>query len=392
MKRRAVALGGALVLAWLRATPTLAAHAQDDASRERFAAAVDLMATGRHADAAAALVALADEMPGSAEADDALFEAAKLYEEQIGDALLALRLYERLLTEHADSRVARAAGLRARDLRALIGPDDSGVAAFARYRDIVRGAGERTPDESIARMAALVRDHATWAGAPQAVLWLAGAHERVGDDQAAIDRFLEAAERWPGTRHAFDGYLGAGRIAVSHGRFDDAARWYAAMPIDDDVGRLRARADARANLARAQWRAQIYLGAFAVVAGALLVLVASLRTGAGSWRAAGGALRTPPLEAVYFVPVGVVLLCAALTSHGEIAPACAIILSGGLAFTWLSGAGLAAARTAGVLSRTRVVAHAMSTVAATIAFCYIALHRTRLVDLIVETVQFGPER
>jgi hypothetical protein len=125
---------------------------------------------------------------------------------------------------------------------------------------------------------------------------------------------------------------------------------------------------------------------FAAIAAALVVLIGSLRHAAGSWRAAGAALRSPPTEAIYFAPVAIVMIIAAATGHQSIAPATAIVLAGGLAVTWLSGAGLARAR-----EPWRVAAHALSAAAAVVAIVYIALHRTRLIDLIAETIRFGPE-
>jgi len=88
-------------------------------------------------------------------------------------------------------------------------------------------------------------------------------------------------------------------------------------------------------------------------------------------------------------PIAAILIASAFTAHYAIAPAVIIICLGGLAITWLSGAGL---RAAGARHRRlRSLAHAVCAVLAITALCYIAIHQNRLIDLIIETVRFGPD-
>jgi tetratricopeptide (TPR) repeat protein len=372
----------------MAATATAAATTPAD----RFDEATALIADHRPAEAAAVLVALADADPQASIAADALLLAAQLREDQLGDPVGAAALYRRLVRDYPDSRAGLAAGRRLAPLEASLGPGDAGAAPLAAFTDIKQRIGERGDAESIRRAQELVAAHPDWAGLPDALLWLAETHARTGDHAAARRRFLEVAERWP--ERAFGALEGAGQAALAAGDFDGAEALFERLPVGGDDARARVRADGLAEVAKARLRHRLYLAGHGVIAAVLLGLLLSLRAAAGSWRAAGRALARPPTEILYMVPVAVLLVGAALTGHQDIAPAVAIILVGGLVITWVSGAGLA---TAGIARgrptrpRLRALVHAAASATAVVALCWIALHRTRLIDMIIETVRFGPE-
>ncbi len=374
------------------ATVALAALAAD-AGEQRFELATELMAADDHEAAAEALVSLADDLPDSRFADDALFTAAQLCEERIGDPVRALALYERLAAEYPNSRSSLAASRRAEALRRDLGADGGGAAALAAFNEIKREYPNRPPAESVAAMEQLVADNPDWIGTRRALLWLARAYDRAGDEKAAAGAFRRIAEAYPGSHEAFQSHLGLGDLAVRAGHFDQAEAHYRAIEVGDDPGRARAKEHALARLDTERVRADTYTMSFVAVGLISLLLVGSLRHGARSWGAAGAAVRSVPSEVIYFAPVAVVLLGAAFTGHEQIAPATAIILVGGGCLTWLSGAGLAATRAVrGRVETWRALGHAAGVAVAVLAVVYIALHRTRLVDFIVETVKFGPER
>jgi tetratricopeptide (TPR) repeat protein len=377
MIRAPAAIAVAVAVCW--------AHAAR-ASQERFDRATELMHAGDNGAAAEALVVIADDTPDDPLADDALFEAARLFEERLGDPARALALYERLLDRYGDSRSALAAGRRAEALRRDIGDDGGGAEAVAAFNEIRHRYPERSPAESIAMMEQLLADHPDWPGAVRGVMWLARVHQREGDLARAAARYGEVAERWPDSPETFEALRGAGDVAIARGRLDDAEAYFTALQTGGDPTLERAKHEAFVVLRKERRRARWYWMSFVAIAAALVVLIGSLRHAAGSWRAAGAALRSPPTEAIYFAPVAIVMIIAAATGHQSIAPATAIVLAGGLAVTWLSGAGLARAR-----EPWRVAAHALSAAAAVVAIVYIALHRTRLIDLIAETIRFGPE-
>ncbi|HWM85678.1 MAG TPA: hypothetical protein VNO33_07565, partial [Kofleriaceae bacterium] len=72
----------------------LVVEAHADPIEERFAAAANLIAEDREAEAAAALEKLAREAPEHAMAPEALFRAADLFEDRLADPARALALYE----------------------------------------------------------------------------------------------------------------------------------------------------------------------------------------------------------------------------------------------------------------------------------------------------------
>jgi TolA-binding protein len=378
--RAATALACALV-ALAAGTPP--AHAASDT--DRFRAATALVAQERYSEAADALVALADDAPAGVHADDALFTAGQLYEERLGDPVRALELYERITSTHPHSRTALAASRRARALRAELGSEPGAAQAVAAFADIRHRYAERDPAESIERMETLLREHRGWPGEPRAVLWLASVHERERRLEAAASRYREVVERWPTSPSAFDAHRGAARIAIERERFADAVQHIDALTAGDGIARQRAASEMNASLALARTRARAYSTSFGALGAVAIFLLVSLRLGAGSWRASTRALLRPPTEAIYFAPVGAVLIAAALTGHEDIAPATALIVLGGFAVTWLSGAALTVAPT-----RWRAVSHAAAAALAIAAIIYIALHRTRLIDLILQTVRFGP--
>jgi hypothetical protein len=99
----------------------------------------------------------------------------------------------------------------------------------------------------------------------------------------------------------------------------------------------------------------------------------------------------PPLELLFLAPVAAVLVGVALTAHRMIAPAVLILSAGGLVLAGLSGAALDLLRARGRPLRRRALLHAALCVAGVTALLYIALMRDDLLDLVIETVRFGPD-
>ena len=97
----------------------------------------------------------------------------------------------------------------------------------------------------------------------------------------------------------------------------------------------------------------------------------------------------PTTEVLFMVPVAVLLMAAGYADFYAVGPAVAIITVGGVGVAWLSGAALAAGPQP--CGPGRVAGHIIACITAVIALCYIALHRGHLIDLIIETVRFGPD-
>jgi len=155
----------------------------------------------------------------------------------------------------------------------------------------------------------------------------------------------------------------------------------AAGDLDGAARALGPEGASRVGLER--WRARVGIAAWVVlVAGALAAVVAA--------RGLRPLLR-PPVEFFYLLPVAALFAGAALTENSALGHAVEIIVAGGLAATWLSGAALEAARARGRVTLRRVLAHIALAGLAVLAVCYISITRERLVDQLVETIRYGAD-
>lgn len=363
------------------------AAAGDAAAFERATAH---LAAGDPGRAAAALVELAERAPESPQADDALFLAAELHEDELGDPGRALALYRQLLARYPDSRVALAASRRAEALAGAIEPGGEGDQALARWRALLAGFADRGADAAIRDAEALLRDYPDWAGRPRVHLWLGQVHQREGRLGAAA-RELAAARAGDDADVAFEATLAAVEVALLARDFAAADRILEEASASDPP-RLRALEDARARVDLARARLRAARASLVGLAGIALLLAASLWRSAGGARPALRALRRPPVEAIYMAPLALLIFLLALTDHESAAPTVGLICGGGLALTWLSGAGLRAARDAPVRPRRWLaLAHAVLTASGIAALVYLALYRNDLLDLVTSTLRFGPD-
>jgi len=280
-------------------------------------------------------VAAAARLPARESDPDVLFAAARACEDKLLDPGRAVAIYERLVADHPTARTAAPATRRIAALRELVGPGGETARQAAELAQLIARADTQPTARVIERGEQLAG--AAWPGAPAAALWLA-------DWLRRSRRFAEAQAHYATV----------------------AARWRR----------------------RGRW----YLAAWFAIAGACGVLASSLveamlRSPPGTrW----SALR-PPIEAVFLGPVAAVLIGVAFTAHQLIAPAVATIALGGLALAWLSGAALERLRAGGRPRRLRGLAHVAICVVGVAGIAYVALTRDHLVDMLIETVRFGPE-
>jgi hypothetical protein len=331
--------------------------------------------------AVTAIEALADA-PGTA---DARFAAARACEERLADPRRALALYDAILRDTPDDRVAGAARHRADHLRAELGEGGAHAAETAALARLIATADARPPAEVRRDAEALAA--ATWPGAPEAQLFLGEWLRRRGEPLAALVSLEAVVARWPSSPSAAIAHREATAAAIEAGAWDRATALAEALPHDDPADRLihdellaaarDGRRDHRFALAAAIALAVVSLGLLAAAAAAVRRL--GLR-----------ALR-PPGEVLYLGPVLALLLSVALTATPLILPAVASIGGGGLALAWLSGATLDAARARGRHLRRRAVLQALACVVGVVALAYLAITRDGLLELLIETLRAGPE-
>ena len=329
------------------------------------------------------------QLPAPHADPDVLFAAARACEDKLLDPGRAVAIYERIIADHPTARVATAAARRVAVLRALIGPRGGGATSAAELARLVARADHQPPSD-VVRDAERLAD-AAWPGAPAAALWLAGWLRRSGRLAEAQAHYATVVARWPQAPEAQAALHGGVGCALEAHAWSLAETLANRLPAADDAERA-ARDDLLAAAARGRRRDRWYVAAWLAVFGVFAVLLGSLvEAMRRSPRGKRWSVLRPPIEAMFFAPVAVVLIGVAVTAHRLIAPAVATIAGGGLALTWVSGATLERLRAEGRPRRLRGIAHAIACAAGVAALAYIALTRDHLLDLLIETVRLGPE-
>ncbi len=321
---------------------------------------------------------------------DALFTAARACEERLHDPVRALALYERILARFPDARVAVAAGRRARHLREQVGQTGASTQEAKQFAQLVF-EGESLPlPEALRRADELAQQ--SWPGAAEALLWSAELVRRRGDLIEAMRRYREVLARFPQSASAVLATRGLAGAAIERGDWklaEEIARQLPSQDPADVVTRDELLGKARTGRTAGRW----FWLARAVLAVGLLGLLASLLQLAGG--KLGAALRIllrPPIEVAYMAPAAAVMIAASFTGNAAISPAVTAICGGGLGLAWLSGSTLSAARRLGRESRLRTLGHLLACVLGALAVAYLAIIHTGLLDLLISTVQLGPER
>ena len=311
---------------------------------------------------------------------DALLAAARACEQRLLDPARALALYERIVRELPQSGQAVTAARRIDTLRAEVGASGQFTAEVAERARLVAGAEQLPADEVVRRGDALAAE--AWPGAPGVARWL-------GDWLCRHGRYDEAQ-----ARYARDGSPEATSAAAqcALAGHDWARAEALAARLPDDAPGARALRQALLDgvmreRARARWLTLAWLGLVL----ALAALVASFAEAQlrGPRASLARALR-PPVEIAYLAPIAAVLVAIAFTAHQAIAPAVLRITLAGLVATWLSGAALDRLRARGRPLRARALVHIAACAIAVVAAGYLAIVHDGLLDLLSETVRFGP--
>lgn len=356
-----------------------------------FYEAAAAMADGRYAMAASAFEALAARNPDDPFADDALIEAADLYEHRLGDPLRARQLYRRVVDAYPDSRVSRRARRRLEVLGRALGEGAEHAGALARYRSILTEYGEVGPIASIRTMEALLVEHPEFPLAAEARLWIGTTYQQEARLDEALGWFRAVQERHPGTEIAWRAGRAEGDVLLARGDFDAAEAVYRSLAEVEQPALATSIAMALEEVERVRQRARQARLAWIVVALFAAAMLVLARRDVGSWTGAGRALLRPPIEFWYLLPVAAIVAIAAHTDNQLVADAVTTIVAGALGVSWLSGATLEAARRRGPLGLGRIAAQAAAAGLAVLAICYLALMQDLLLDLLEHTRRFGHE-
>jgi hypothetical protein len=194
--------------------------------------------------------------------------------------------------------------------------------------------------------------------------------------------------RWPGSPQSHLALRNAASCAIEARDWGLAERLASRLPEGDELERA-VKDDLLAGAARGRWRDRLQTASWLAIVLALAVLLASL----GEAMLRGGFTRPPlrpPIEVLFLAPVAAVIVAASFTTHRAIAPAVLRISLGGLALAWLSGAALDLLRARRRPVRLRALVHVGACAAGVIAIGYLALVHDGLLDMLAETVRFGP--
>lgn len=346
-------------------------------------------------DAVSSRVAAIELFADSASSDpmlaDALFSAARACEDRLRDPVRALVLYERILDRFPDARVAMAAGRRARHLREQVGRGGAATDEARQFSQLMADA-ERLPlGDALTLADALAAK--PWPGAPEVLLWSAELVRRRGDLADAMARYRAVLERYQGTPSATLAIRGLAGVAVERDDWDLADRMARLLPAADPadvVTRDELLDKSHRGRVAGGWALAARLVLIASVLGFLLSMLSLV-----GWKRPLFGLRAlwpPPVEVAYMAPAAILMSAASFTGNISISPAVMTICGGGLVLAWLAGAPLAEARRRGCDSRLRSLAHLLACVLAALALAYLAIISTGLLDMLINTIQLGPER
>ncbi|MBL4637232.1 MAG: tetratricopeptide repeat protein [Kofleriaceae bacterium] len=364
------------------------AHAESDTLL--WSQATDHMGEGNDARAAELLQILSVEHPESPFADDALFLAAQLLEEKLSKPAQARVLYQKLTKDYPDSRASLAASRRLAALNEALGTDEEGVAPLVRFQTILKEFPNRSLDTSEAMAMAVLRDFPHWTGAHRIQLWLASSARSRGDLEAAESYYDEIRSGDAPRSAKLQALFGASEIHVIRGQYDSAIRLLDSLDTRTDLsqGEVESATELREKLHTSQNRSRLLQLSLVVFSTMLVSFLVLLKRHCASWSAFGRALRTPPSEFFYLLPICLLFVIMAMTGHEEIGPAVAIICGGGLIVSWIAGVTMSAMSP---LTPGKAILSAAFATAATSSLCYFALYRSQLLDLVATTVRFGPE-
>lgn len=345
-------------------------------------AAADSLVDGLATDDPQALAAAIGAIEAAPSDADALFGAARACEDRLLDPARALALYERILRDVPDARVAQAARRRADQLRGEVGPRGEHAAEAAAFAQLIAAADSVSLDELAARGDALAAK--PWPAAGEVALFVADVLRRRGAYAAARDRYAAVEIRFPA--HRVDALRGGAGAATDAHDWETAERLIAVLPVESEPDRL-IRDSLRSDMRAGRRAHRIYVASWIGLVLAALAMIGSLVTACWHWRRPP--LR-PPSEVLFLAPVALALTAIAFASRAVVTPAVAQISAVGVAFAWISGTTLDVLRARGRRILARALLHTVACAVAAGAIGYIAIVHGGIVELLAETVQAGP--
>ncbi len=341
----------------------------------------------------AGLESLGGERALSRWSDDALLEAALLAVRANDfprarrdlEAALAIVLELQQLGV-GDARLARRVRTELARLGGVAGNEgqwDDVAAEHERLAPLLGAPGD--PHATLEALERLVTANPSYPRATSLMVSLGRAWEREGDSERAL-RWLRAAfaaSTTPGDRLRAHAELV--RTLTRTGELSVAQQELAALARSTSPSLVAA---LRKDLERAELRRAIRWTMRGVLALLAAVAFVSLRRAAGSSLLAVRRLVRPPSEALFIVPLAVILVVVAYTGNPLVARAVRTIAVAGVAASWMSGAILEGRPR---VTLRRMLAHAGLAIVAIVAATYLAVDDGHLINFVIETWQAGHE-
>lgn len=355
---------------WLLSASLLLATlavAQPAPTQSAFDRAIELAQQGQPREAAAALVQLADDHPDDAFADDALSEAALLYEQSLGQPERAVQLLARLIEAYPQSRLVRRAEGRLARLRLGLA---SGEAPFRDYQAAMAELPRLPAHRQLESLRALLVKYPDFSLRDELTMQVAAAAARAGQFELAMTE-LAGLEQRAQAPLAARARLAHAELLLALGRIDEAAQ----LQSSDGFAKQIAQARLRRTLFR------IALGTLGVLFLAALVWLGRSEL-ARLWR-------EPPIESLFFLPVGVIFVLAGLTENRLIRWATLALAAGGwIEVTLFAGLARRPARR----RRWQLAGLGFGLLVAVVALFLVVVESLGLTGLVTETLRHGPER
>ncbi len=332
--------------------------------------------------ALAAAIGDIERAPTTPDLADVLFAAGRACEDRLHDPARALAIYERIVRELPDAGISIAASRRIEQLRGV----KEHAKEAAELATLIADTDRLSRDEVVRRADALIA--APWPGAADAALWLADWQCRIARYRDAQTSYTRVRERWPNTRNERLALRNGASCAIEAHEWTLAVELATRLPSETESDRA-VRDDLLAGAERGQRRDRLYVASWIGLVLALVLMLASLADAIARGGIRRPALR-PPVEVWFLAPVAAVIVAASFTAHRAIAPAVLRISIVGVALAWMSGAALDLLRQRGRPVRARAIVHVVACAVAIVSVGYIAITRDGLLDMLAETVQFGP--
>ena len=382
--KAAVASGAIAIFAVARV-----ASADPEADADRAFQLAEQHAVAGDPKAIEELEALGSARPITRWTDDAWMEAGRLAK-RVGQAERARKDFEQAIAVTTDDQLARRARGELARLVAATGEHGEWAQVAVQHEQLVEQlAAGGDPKPALAQLEALVDGNRGYPRAAAAMLAIAAGWDRDGNGERALAWYRRARDAAQGTErtHVVAEYV---RALIRHGDFDDARSEIDGLASNDALMREVAQ-ELRDELHAAELRRDLCWAAFALLLALVAAAVWSLRRLERSWRAASKRLIRPPAEAIYFVPIAIVLIVVAQTGNPFAARAVRTIALGGAVVAWLSGATLDAVRALrGRVGAPRAIGQGLLAVLAIAAIAYLAVDHDHLIDLVIGTWREGP--